>query len=135
MSNQIRTISPSTGEVIFEHPGHSVEQVRQIANVAKDACHSFRALALGERKSIVAKFLNILSENKDTLANELTLQMGRPISYTAGEIDTACKRGHYLLSIAEKSLQTIPGEPEEGFRRFVKKEPVGPVLVSTAWNV
>lgn len=135
MSNQIRTISPSTGEVIFEHPGQSISQVRQIANVAKDACHSFRSLTLGERKSIVAKFLNILSENKEKLASELTLQMGRPIYYTAGEIDTACKRGNYLLSIADRSLRTIPGQPEEGFRRFVKKEPVGPVLISTAWNV
>lgn len=135
MSNQVRTLSPSTGEVIFEHPGHSVDQVRQIATSAKDACHAFRSLTLGERKSIVARFLSILSENKDTLANELTRQMGRPISFTAGEIDTACKRGNYLLSIADKSLETIPGEPEEGFRRFVKKEPIGSVLISTAWNV
>lgn len=135
MSNQIRTVSPSTGDVIFEHPGCSVDQVLQTACSASDAFQSFKRLTLAERKSIVRKALDIFSANKDHLAHELTLQMGRPISYTAAEVDTMCKRANYLLSMADKRLEAIPGEPEDGFRRFVKKEPVGPVLISTAWNV
>lgn len=135
MSNQIRTVSPSTGDVVFEHPGHSVDHVVQTACSARDALQSFKGLDLAERKSIVRKALDIFSENKAQLAQELTLQMGRPISYTAGEIDTTCKRADYLLRVADERLAAIPGEPEDGFRRFVKKEPVGPVLICTAWNV
>lgn len=135
MSNQIRTISPSTGDVIFEHPGCSVDQVLQAACSARDAFPSFKKLTLDERKSIVRKALDIFTANKDQLAHELTLQMGRPISYTAGEVDTMCKRANYLLSTADQILEDVPGEPENGFRRFVKKQPVGPVLISSAWNV
>ncbi|KAL2821200.1 Aldehyde/histidinol dehydrogenase [Aspergillus granulosus] len=136
MSNQIRTVSPSTGEVIFEHPGTSLEQARKIAYSAKAALQPLKDISLADRKAIVLKALEIITANVELLAKELTLQMGRPIAYTAGEIDTMCLRARYLVSIADKSLQVIPGdmEREKEIRKFVKKEPVGPVLISAAWN-
>ncbi|KAL2849828.1 Aldehyde/histidinol dehydrogenase [Aspergillus pseudoustus] len=134
MSNQIRTLSPSSGKVIFEHPGATLEQVGQIAQASEDAFRTYKELPLAERKAIIIKALEIIDANKETLAQELTSQMGRPISYTAGEIDTMRKRADYLLELAEDSLKSIPGQPENGFKRYVKKEPVGPVLLATAWN-
>jgi acyl-CoA reductase-like NAD-dependent aldehyde dehydrogenase len=135
MSNQVRTLSPSTGKVLFEHPGVTVEQVRQIAQASEDAFRTYRELSLDQRKAIVVKALEIIDANKETLAHELTTQMGRPISYTAGEVDTMRKRANYLIDQAEDALKTIPGQEENGFKRFVKKAPVGPVLLATAWNV
>jgi acyl-CoA reductase-like NAD-dependent aldehyde dehydrogenase len=135
MSNQIRTLSPSSGKVIFEHPGASLEQVGQIAQAAEDAFRTYKLLPLAERKAIIVKALDIIDANKETLAQELTDQMGRPISYTAGEIDTMRKRADYLLELADESLKSVPGKAESGFRRYVKKEAVGPVLLATAWNV
>ncbi|KAL2848359.1 Aldehyde/histidinol dehydrogenase [Aspergillus pseudodeflectus] len=134
MSNQIRTLSPSSGKVIFEHPGASLEQVGQIAQAAEDAFRTYKLLPLADRKAIIAKALDIIDANKETLAQELTDQMGRPISYTAGEIDTMRKRADYLLELADESLKSVPGKAESGFRRYVKKEAVGPVLLATAWN-
>ncbi|KAL4762052.1 aldehyde dehydrogenase family protein [Aspergillus foveolatus] len=134
MSNQVRTLSPSTGKVLFEHPGATVEQVRQIAQASEDAFRTYRELSLDQRKAIVVKALEIIDANKETLAHELSTQMGRPISYTAGEVDTMRKRANYLLDQAEDALKTIPGQEENGFKRFVKKAPVGPVLLATAWN-
>ncbi|CEL02316.1 Putative Aldehyde dehydrogenase [Aspergillus calidoustus] len=134
MSNQIRTLSPSSGKVIFEHPGASLEQVGQIAQAAEDAFRTYKLLPLAERKAIIVKALDIIDANKETLAQELTDQMGRPISYTAGEIDTMRKRADYLLELADESLKSVPGKAESGFRRYVKKEAVGPVLLATAWN-
>ncbi|KAL4985123.1 Aldehyde/histidinol dehydrogenase [Aspergillus falconensis] len=134
MSNEVRTLSPSTGKVLFEHPGATVEQVRQIAQASEDAFLTYRELSLGQRKAIVVKALEIIDSNKETLAHELSTQMGRPISYTAGEIDTMRKRANYLLDQAEDALKSIPGQEENGFKRLVKKAPVGPVLLATAWN-
>lgn len=61
--------------------------------------------------------------------------MGRPIAYAAKEITTAVKRAEYLLRISGEALRDTEGEAEEGFRRFVRKGPVGVVLVIFAWNV
>lgn len=135
MSNAIRTLSPSTNKVIFEHPGLSLEEARQIAQASQDAFRTYKQTTLAQRKEIVLKALDLIAANKDTLAEELTTQMGRPIAFSAKEIETFRKRGDHILSIAEESLKSLPGTPENGFRRFLKKEPVGPTLIITAWNV
>lgn len=135
MSNAVRTLSPATHEVIFEHPGHSLQEASKIATASKIAFESWRNTTLNERKSIVKKALDHIDANIDTLAKEVTLQMGRPIRFPAGEIKTARLRADHLIDIAEESLADLPGKPEANFKRFVKRVPVGPVLISSAWNV
>ena len=61
--------------------------------------------------------------------------MGRPINYTAKEVATAVMRGEYMLKISDEVLKDTPGESQEGFKRYIKKMPLGPVLVLFAWNV
>ena len=80
------------------------------------------------------KALQLINERQDELAQELTEQMGRPISYTAKEITTAVARGEYMLKISEDALKDTPGEAQEGFKRYIRKMPLGPVLVLFAWN-
>lgn len=84
---------------------------------------------------MIAKALQIMEREKDTLARELTEQMGRPIAYTAKEISTAVTRGEYLIKMSGDALRATPGQPESGFKRYIKKEPIGVVLIIFAWNV
>ncbi|KAJ5985739.1 hypothetical protein N7522_012935 [Penicillium canescens] len=126
MSNQIRTISPSTHEVIFDQPGTSLEEAIQVAAESKKAFETWRTSSLEDRKSIVKRALDIVAKNRDELSKDLTTQMGRPIRYCAAEINTMRLRAEYLMEIAEESLSDLPGRPEAGFRRVVKRVPVGP---------
>lgn len=133
-SAMITTISPSTGEPIVERPETTLEEAHKIVRDSYDAFVSYRKMPLLERKSIVEKALSLIEDRKEQLGRELTMQMGRPISFSTKEIDTMQKRARYLLSICEDSLAEIPGQPEAGFRRYIKKEPVGPTLLVFAWN-
>lgn len=63
------------------------------------------------------------------------MQMGRPIAFTPGEITTAIKRADYLVKISGDALADTDGDAEKGFKRFIRKVPVGPVLIIFAWNV
>lgn len=130
----ITTISPSTGEPIIERPETTLKEAQKIVRDSYDAFVSYRKMPLLERKSIVEKALSLIEDRKEQLGRELTLQMGRPISFSTKEIDTMQKRARYLLSTCEDALAEIPGQPEAGFRRFIKKEPVGPTLLVFAWN-
>lgn len=134
-ANYIRTISPSTQEVLFERQGTTFDEVVHIAKTSHNAFQSYKKFSLAERKSIINKALDLIDEQKETLAAELTAQMGRPIAFAAKEITTMRKRANYLVSIADKSLEPILGTPEDGFRRFVKKEPLGVAFIAFAWNV
>lgn len=95
---------------------------------------SYRYTSLAERQNIVKKALKLLGERQDVLGKEITEQMGRPITYTPKEITTAVMRGEYLLRISDETLQDTPGEVEKGFKRYVKKVPLGPVLILFPWN-
>jgi hypothetical protein len=67
---------------------------------------------------------------------ELAKQMGRPISQGAGEMRGFLERARYMLSIAESNLSDIPLEDTDkpGFRRFIKRVPLGVVLVIAPWK-
>ncbi|KAH6635669.1 Aldehyde/histidinol dehydrogenase [Chaetomium sp. MPI-SDFR-AT-0129] len=130
----ITTISPTTDEPILTRAGISSQDLERLPEVAIAAFNSWRKTTLKERQDIVKKALKIISDKQDELANELTVQMGRPIAYTAKEVATAVKRAEYLLKISEETLQDTPGEEEKGFKRFIRKVPVGPVLIIFAWN-
>lgn len=131
----ITTISPTTNEPILSRTGVSQADLDILPDIAADAFLSFRKTSLAERQEIVKKALNLLLEKQDDLALELTVQMGRPIAYTAKEVATAVKRAEYLLKISDEALKDTDGEAEKGFKRFIRKVPVGPVLIIFAWNV
>lgn len=131
----ITTISPTTGEPILKRNGASAEDLQEITTVATSAFESWRTTSLEHRQGIVQKALKILASRKDELAMELTVQMGRPIAFTPGEITTAIKRADYLVKISGDALADTDGDAEKGFKRFIRKVPVGPVLIIFAWNV
>jgi len=131
----ITTISPTTNEPILARNGISPQDLEQLPNIATEAFATWRKTTLQQRKDIIKKALSILDGKNDELAPELTVQMGRPIAYTPKEVTTAIKRAEYLLKISDDVLQDTPGEAEKGFKRFIRKVPVGPVLIIFAWNV
>ena len=131
----ITTISPSTNEPVLTRNGLSDSDAALLPVSSTQAFETFRLTSLEERQAIVGRALKLILDKKDVLARELTEQMGRPIAYTAKEITTAVTRGEYLLRISRDALRDTQGEVEEGFKRYIRKVPIGPVLILFAWNV
>jgi acyl-CoA reductase-like NAD-dependent aldehyde dehydrogenase len=135
----LTTISPITNKPVLTRPGISSEELALLPETAQAAFRSFsQSTTLAERQEIVARALGILEKKKDVLAREITEQMGRPISYTPVEITTAIKRGTYLNRVSGSVLGeegVVDGEAEKGFKRYIKRQPVGVVLIIFAWNV
>ena len=131
----LTTISPSTNEPILTRNGLSDSDVALLPAISTQAFNDFRLLPFEERQAIVKRALKLISDKQNVLAKELTEQMGRPIAYTAKEITTAVTRGEYLLKISRDALKDTEGEPEQGFKRYIRKAPIGPVLIMFAWNV
>jgi len=131
---KITTISPVTNEPILTRNGLSDADLSSIPQTAAKAFESFRRTSLAERQKIVKSALKLLNERQDALGKELTEQMGRPIAYTPKEITTAVMRGEYLLKISDETLKDTEGEAEKGFKRYIKKVPLGPVLILFPWN-
>lgn len=132
---KITTISPITNKPVLTRNGLSDADLQSLPETAASAFESYRHTSLAERQEIVKKALKLLNDRQDVLGKEITEQMGRPIAYTPKEVTTAVMRGEYLLKISEDTLKDTPGEPEKGFKRYIKKVPLGPVLILFPWNV
>ncbi|KAI2479554.1 Betaine aldehyde dehydrogenase 2 [Pyrenophora tritici-repentis] len=131
---KITTISPITNKPVLTRNGLSDADIKSLPETAAAAFESYRRTSLAERQKIVKQALKLLNDRQDVLGKEITEQMGRPIAYTPKEVTTAVMRGEYLLKISDETLKDTDGEPEKGFKRYVRKVPLGPVLILFPWN-
>jgi len=60
--------------------------------------------------------------------------MGRPISHSPGEVRGFEERARHMISIAGPALAPVVPAPKAGFRRHIKRVPVGIVAVVAPWN-
>lgn len=134
--------TPKTFEVI--HPGNlqsigrvadcTPEDARRAIDAAEVALTSWRKVNPYERGKILRKWHDLMFEHKEELARIMTLEMGKPITETRGEV-------HYAASFVEwcaEEAGRIAGERISmrfnHKRGFSNAEPVGIVYAVTPWN-
>jgi len=127
-----RTISPLDGSVYLERELAGARAIEMALDAAAKARKAWKNVAVADRVAIVRRMVEWCVARADTLGEELTRQMGRPIAYTPNEIRRGFQeRALYMASIAESALQDIQVERET---RFIRREPLGVVLVVAPWN-
>jgi acyl-CoA reductase-like NAD-dependent aldehyde dehydrogenase len=128
------TISPVDGRVYVERPYATAAEIDQTLTRAVEAQSSWKHTSIAERVRIVNAFCAEFEQRRDAIAGEITWQMGRPIAAAPGEIRGTLERARHMTSIAGSALADIDAGPKNGFRRFVRREPLGVVLTIAAWN-
>ena len=134
MLNKQQTISPIDGSVYLERDYAQPEQVGVALELAHRAQRQWRQVPLVERKALCSAAVRAFVSNKDQIAQELCWQMGRPIKYAAGEVNSFAERAEYMISIADTALVPLQQDEKAGFIRYIRREPVGVVLVIAPWN-
>ncbi len=129
------TITPADGSVYAERELADSAQIEAVLRGATEAQRGWRETTIAERAAACTAMVDWLVSRKDELGTELSWQIGRPIRYTPNEISGGFQeRARYMISIAEETLGDIVPAPKEGFQRFIRREPVGTVLVLAPWN-
>ena len=134
-----QTISPIDGSVYAERELASSAQIEAALAQSVAAQREWKHSSIAERVAICRKMLAHLVERADQIGEELTRQIGRPIAYSPFEIKRGfAERVNYLSDIAERELADLviehANEPEDNFQRFIRREPLGTVLVLAPWN-
>jgi len=130
-----KTISPVDGSVYLERELATDEMIESTLVKATAAQKEWRKTTVEERASFCLKAVEYFVEHADEIGLELTWQMGRPIRYTANEIKKGFQeRAKYMISVAEQALEDVEVEEISGFKRFIRRDPVGVVFVVAPWN-
>ncbi len=129
-----KTISPVDGSVYCERPLATDTELDAALTRARKAQAAWRLTPVAERARIGRAFCDRFEAATAALATELTWQMGRPIRYAPNEVRGTLERARHMIAIAPETLADVDAGPKEGFRRFVRREPLGVVLTVAAWN-
>jgi acyl-CoA reductase-like NAD-dependent aldehyde dehydrogenase len=134
MTATLKTISPIDGSTFVERPLASDDEVVRALTSARAAQRDWAALAVEARAAAVSRFVDAFVALKPEIAREITWQMGRPIRYTPNEVGGFEERARYMIAAAPMALADLDVGPKPGFRRFIRRVPLGVVLVVAPWN-
>jgi acyl-CoA reductase-like NAD-dependent aldehyde dehydrogenase len=135
MSEQLRTISPIDGAVLVERPYTTSAALDTALDRARQAQAAWRSVAIAERAELLVRAVDAFVSERDRIAYEITLQMGRPIAHSPAEVRGFEERARFMIGIAADALADVPApNPMPGFTRFIRREPLGTVLVIAPWN-
>ena len=133
MTETVKIISPVDSSVYAERSYASAAQIEAAVNRARAAQRAWAEVSLAERAAALTRFTDALLSMNDQTVPELAWQMGRPIRY-GGEKRGVEERARYMISIAGEALAPFEKKDKPGFIRYIRREPVGLVLVIAPWN-
>ena len=130
-----KTISPIDGSVVAEVLLATDREIDAALEAAVRAQREWKRIPLADRTAICGRMVDWMVARADEIATELTWQMGRPVSQSPFEIRRGFQeRARHMIDIAPDALADIEAEPKPGFHRFIRREPLGAVLVLAPWN-
>jgi len=130
----MQCISPVDGRVYAERSAADSAQIEATLARAWQAQRSWQGVPLAERRAIIERFCDELERRTAEVAGELTWQMGRPSRFAPSEVRGTLERGRHMAGIAAAALAELDAGPKAGFRRFIRREPLGVVFTVAAWN-
>lgn len=134
MSRPLKCITPVDGSVYVERPLASPDEAAAALSRARAAQQAWRRVGLADRQALLGRAVDAFVAESADIAEEISWQMGRPVSQAPGEIRGFEERARYMIDIAPQALSGIDPGPKEGFTRFVRRDPLGVVFVIAPWN-
>jgi acyl-CoA reductase-like NAD-dependent aldehyde dehydrogenase len=130
-----KTITPVDGSVYVTRELASNKGIDTALTRAVAAQKKWKQTAIADRVAVVRRMVEWCVARADELATELSWQMGRPVAQSPGELKRGFQeRALYMCELAEQTLADITVPEKEGFRRFIRREPLGVVFVVAPWN-
>ena len=130
----LKITSPVDGSVFAERELSSEQDINSAILESVKAGKTWRKQSLASRISLLSTAVDIFVQQTGDIAREITLQIGRPITFSSGEVRGVEERGRYMLECAESALSPHYPKGKEGFFRCIAREPLGIVLVIAPWN-
>lgn len=126
--------NPFTGqnEVTIEQASEA--EIGKVLDAAQETARELRRMSVEERVALCEGALAKMEANAEQIAEDITKQMGKPLSQSRGEVKGMAGRWRHMTSIAKEALADIVLPAKDGFDRRIAKDPLGVVLDLPAWN-
>jgi succinate-semialdehyde dehydrogenase/glutarate-semialdehyde dehydrogenase len=130
----IDVTNPADGTVLGTVPSLSGLDVRQAIEAANRALPAWRAMAAKPRAQLIRRWYELCMAHQEDLATLLTLEQGKPIKESRGEIAYGASFLEWFAEEAKRVYGDVIPAATADRRIIVIKQPVGVVAAITPWN-
>jgi succinate-semialdehyde dehydrogenase/glutarate-semialdehyde dehydrogenase len=127
-------VDPATGKELCQVADASPADGVAALDAAVAAQSDIAKMAPRERGEILRRAYELLMKRQEELALLMTLEMGKPLAESKGEIAYAAE---FFRWFAEEAVRIDGGyatAPNGAGRFLITKQPVGPTILITPWN-
>jgi aldehyde dehydrogenase (NAD+) len=130
----IQSINPATEEVWAEVPEANETDIDQAVDAAREARNGpWASITATQRGELLYKLAELVERNAEAIAELETLDNGKPLRDTLGEMHRACDWLRFFAGAADKVYgEQIPFRPDA--LAYTRREPVGVVGAILPWN-
>jgi succinate-semialdehyde dehydrogenase/glutarate-semialdehyde dehydrogenase len=126
--------NPASREIIGSVPQLGAAEARNAIEAASKAFPLWSKKTAKERAAVLRKWFDLMMENQEDLARLMTLEQGKPLTESRGEVVYAASFLEWFGEEAKRVYgDTIPGHQADK-RIVVIKQPIGVVACITPWN-
>src|SRR6267142_2947728 len=126
--------NPATGEIIGHVPKLGGAETKQAIEAANRAFPAWSKKTAKERAAVLRRWFDLMMANQDDLARLMTLEQGKPLTESKGEVAYAAAFLEWFGEEAKRIYgDTIP-QHQADKRIVVIKQPIGVVACITPWN-
>jgi succinate-semialdehyde dehydrogenase/glutarate-semialdehyde dehydrogenase len=126
--------NPATGEVIATVASATLDDGRRALDAAEKAFPAWAALKPRERGEILRKAFDLIIAQKEELARLITLENGKALPDSRGEIAYAAEFFRWSSEEAARVIGDLYLGPSTGARILVDHRPAGIAVLITPWN-
>jgi succinate-semialdehyde dehydrogenase/glutarate-semialdehyde dehydrogenase len=127
------SVNPATGEVLRNFTEHTDEEMWDALTTADQAFRPWASRPFSERSKIIGRSAQLLLEKKEELARLATLEMGKRIAESRGEVELSASIMQHFADNAESLLAPKKINSAMGDARL-EYSPLGVLLSIQPWN-
>ncbi|GHB05117.1 NAD-dependent succinate-semialdehyde dehydrogenase [Modicisalibacter luteus] len=126
--------NPATGQTLAEIPDLNADDARAAVASAEAAWPAWRKRPAKERAALLRRWYELIVAHGDELARLMTLEQGKPLAESKGEVGYGASFVEYYAEEAKRVAgETLPSHGADK-RILVFREPIGVVAAITPWN-
>ena len=129
----MRSINPTTGQLIKEYNTHSPSEVNDIIQQTHTDWLEWKSTSFAYRSERMMKAAELLNQHKEELAHLMSLEMGKVIGEARAEIEKCAWVCKYYAEEAESFMADELVETNAS-KSFISYEPIGIVFAIMPWN-
>ncbi|AZV95004.1 NADP-dependent succinate-semialdehyde dehydrogenase [Kerstersia gyiorum] len=126
--------NPADLSQIASVPSLGEAETDRAIQAAEQALPAWRAMTAKQRSALLRRWFELMMENQEDLARLLSLEQGKPLAESRGEIAYGASFIEWFAEEAKRIYGDIIPQDRSGRRLLVVKQPIGVVAAITPWN-